>query len=241
MKKESDSRSPSGKIAFLAVFAAGLVVLALYLLKMDKITLTGTKYVDQEDALQMLLPEEDRRMSAVLYAMLFGPDRDLLFDSIRIRPSGFVSARISVEEDPADCLIHTDGGYAVINRNGVVVDIRKDVLEELTVLVGVNAENAVRYQPLQVDDETLFSEGLSLAKDIRSSGIPCETILLKPDDYQLVTGNITISFGGGENAEEKLAAILDLYPSLLGLKGTLHVEGHGGEDDNGKYYFEVTR
>ena len=239
MKKESGGGTASGKTAFFIIFAAGLIVLALYLIKMDHVTLTGTRYVDQEDALNMLLPEEDRRLSAVLYHMLLDPDQNLLFDSIKIRPSGIGKVKITVEENPSDCLVHLSDGYAVLNRNGVVVDILPEAPEELTVLLGVEAKGE-RYQKISAGDEELFYDALTLAQMVRSSGIPCETIVCQKDDFTFVTGNISIRFGSQVNAEEKLAAILDLYPSLLGLKGTLHVEDHNGEEEDGKYYFEVS-
>ena len=241
MKKESGGRPASGKTAFFIIFAAGLIVLAFYLIKMDKVTLTGTYHVDQEDAMEMLLPEENRRLSAVLYEMLFGPDKNLLFDSIRIRPSGIGKVRITVKENPADCMLKCPEGYAVINRNGAVADIVPEVPEELTVLVGVETSGIQLYQRVSAGDEALFSDALMLAQRVRTSGIPCEMIYCRPDEFILITGNITINFGSQVNADEKLAAILDMYPSLLGLKGTLHVEDHTGENEDGKYYFEVGR
>ena len=239
MSRKTGGGSASGKAAFFLIFAAGLIALALYLIQMDQVTLEGTRYVDQDDTLDMLYPAEDRRLSAVLYDMLLGPKRDLLFDSIRIRPSGIGKVRITVKENPSDCLIKTDESYAVVNRNGAVVCMLPEPPEELTVLMGLDIQAAERYQQVSTADDALFRDALELAQMVRTSGIPCETIFCQQDDFIFVTGSITIRFGSQENTEEKLAAILDLYPSLVGLKGTLHVEDHNGEDEDGKYYFEV--
>ena len=239
MSRKTGGGSASGKAAFFLIFAAGLIALALYLIQMDQVTLEGTRYVDQDDTLDMLYPAEDRRLSAVLYDMLLGPKRDLLFDSIRIRPSGIGKVRITVKENPSDCLIKTDESYAVVNRNGAVVCMLPEPPEELTVLMGLDIQAAERYQQVSTADDALFRDALELAQMVRASGIPCETIFCQQDDFIFVTGSITIRFGSQENTEEKLAAILDLYPSLVGLKGTLHVEDHNGEDEDGKYYFEV--
>lgn len=239
MSRKKGGGSASGKAAFFLIFAAGLIALALYLIQMDQVTLEGTRYVDQDDTLDMLYPAEDRRLSAVLYDMLLGPKRDLLFDSIRIRPSGIGKVRITVKENPSDCLIKTDESYAVVNRNGAVVCMLPEPPEELTVLMGLDIQAAERYQQVSTADDALFRDALELAQMVRASGIPCETIFCQQDDFIFVTGSITIRFGSQENTEEKLAAILDLYPSLVGLKGTLHVEDHNGEDEDGKYYFEV--
>ncbi len=239
MSRKTGGGSASGKAAFFLIFAAGLIALALYLIQMDQVTLEGTRYVDQDDTLDMLYPAEDRRLSAVLYDMLLGPKRDLLFDSIRIRPSGIGKVRITVKENPSDCLIKTDESYAVVNRNGAVVCMLPEPPEELTVLMGLDIQAAERYQQVSAADDALFRDALELAQMVRTSGIPCETIFCQKDDFIFVTGSITIRFGSQENTEEKLAAILDLYPSLVGLKGTLHVEDHNGEDEDGKYYFEV--
>ena len=240
MSGKTNGGSASGKAAFFIIFAAGLIALALYLIKMDRVELEGTRYVDRDDALQMLYPEEDRRLSAVLYDMLLGQKRDLLFDNIRIRPSGFGKVRITVKENPADCLIKTEEGYAVVNRNGAVICMLPDAPEELTVLMGLDIRAAEKYRRVSAGDDALFADALELARLVRASGIPCESIFCQQDDFIFVTGNITIRFGSQENAEEKLAAILDMYPSLVGLKGTLHVEDHNGADEDGKYYFEVS-
>ena len=73
-------------------------------------------------------------------------------------------------------------------------------------------------------------------------------LLCKAAQTLQIGGKLTKGLGcgadpakGAQAAEEKLAAILDMYPSLLGLKGTLHVEDHTGENEDGKYYFEVGR
>ena len=240
MSGNSGGRSAGVKAAFFVIFAAGLTALALYLIKMDKVTLTGTRYVAQEDALEMLLPEDDRRLSSVLYKMLFGEVKSSVFDSIKIRPSGIGKVRITVEENPADCMIRVDDAYAVLNRNGVVVEILSEPPEELTVLEGLDITEAERYQKVSAQDEELFLDALELAQMVRSSGIPCEMIFCKKDDFIFVTGDISICFGSRVNEQEKLAAILDMYPSLFMLKGTLHVEDHTGDKEDGKYYFEVS-
>ena len=56
MKKESGGRPASGKAAFFIIFAAGLIVLAFYLIKMDKVT-EETKLFDDLglDSLSIML------------------------------------------------------------------------------------------------------------------------------------------------------------------------------------------
>ena len=239
MGKETVRKTRSGKMIFFLMFAAGILMLSLYLVKTERTSLTGTRYVDEEDALEMLLPESERRLSAVLYSMFFGPKKNLLFDSIRIRPDGLHSVRITVSETPADCAVHTELGYAAVNRNGMAAAFYESCPEELTVLMGFDAKAAARYEAVSVSDEERFQEALSLAKSVRTSGIPCEMIVCGSGAFKILTGKLTVDFGSSEYAEQKLTAFLDMYPSLLGLRGTLHLENYDPETDDGKYYFEV--
>ena len=241
MKKEQSGRSGSGKILFFVIFATGILVLTLYLIKINKVTLTGTNYVDREDALEMILPEEERRLSSVLMRMLLGPRSNDLFESIKIRFSGIGAVKITVKEIPSDCVLQEERGYAVVNEKGVVTEYTDTCPEELTVLWGFQAGSTPRYEKVPAANETLFHDALALAERVRAYGLPCERVYCSLNDYIFVTGKITVMMGGTENTDAKFKSFLDLYPSLIGLSGTLHLENFDPDNEDGKYTFEVAR
>ena len=241
MEREKPGRSGGGKILFFVIFATGLLVLLLYLVRFDKVTVTGTEHVDREDALQMILPEEERRLSSVLFKMVMGPRSNDLFEKISIRITGLKSVRITVKEIPSDCVLEEEHGYSVVNEKGVVTEFCDSCPEELTILWGFSARGTARYEKVPAWNDELFTDALALAERVRAYGIPCERVYCSLRDYIFVTGKITVMLGGTEYTDEKFKTFLDLYPSLIGLSGTLHLDNYDPGSEDGKYTFEVVK
>lgn len=117
-------------------------------------------------------------------------------------------------------------GYNLyFDKDGIVVDSSKDVLEGIPEVTGLDYTNVVLHTQLDVENEKIFAVLLELVQLCEKYEIPIEKVFFdKSGNVTLYMGDIRIMLGDSGTITEKIYEVSQMMSQMQGLSGTLHME-----------------
>ena len=116
------------------------------------------------------------------------------------------------------------GKNAYFDKDGFVVELSNEVIDGTIKITGLNVDNAVLYEKLNLDDDRILRTLLSLTQLLKKYERIPETIYVQGGTVLLSYGNIQVDVGSGESLNEKILRMDQILPQLEGQTGTLHLD-----------------
>lgn len=117
-------------------------------------------------------------------------------------------------------------GYNLyFDKDGMVVDSSKDILEGVPEVMGLDYTNVVLHTQLNVEDKKIFTVLLELVQLCEKYEIPADKVFFdKIGNMTIYMGDIRIMMGDSSTITEKLYEVSQMMSQMQGLSGTLHME-----------------
>lgn len=117
-------------------------------------------------------------------------------------------------------------GYNLyFDKDGIVVDSSKEILEGVPEVTGLDYTNVVLHTQLDVDNEKIFAVLLELVQLCGKYEIPIDKVFFdKSGNVTLYMGEIRIMLGDSGTITEKIYEVSQMMSQMQGLSGTLHME-----------------
>ena len=130
----------------------------------------------------------------------------------------------------AGCIKYNDQ-YAYFDGEGTVLEISDEKLDDVPCIDGIESDNVVQGQKLDVGDDSFFQEILTMTQliyknDIQIDKITCDS----KQNLILHRDGIKINIGTAENLESKLMNLEVILESVKGKKGTLDMSNYSPAD-----------
>ncbi|MGN0480545.1 MAG: cell division protein FtsQ/DivIB [Lachnospiraceae bacterium] len=225
-------------IIVVVIILTGLIVAAGYFFRVDMengITYVGNKQHTEEELTSMIFGDSVNTLS---YS---------LFESKKQVKIPFVQ-RYAVEIDWPDKLtviiyekpiigyIKYMGSNMYFDKEGVVVESSSAIIADVPQITGINFNSIVLGEKLVTDKPEVYSRIVELLQDFDKNNLQVDRIHFDSSlDATLYFGKVKVMIGGNDNLSEKIHELAQVYPSLIGLEGTLHMEEF--EPDNPKIFF----
>lgn len=134
-----------------------------------------------------------------------------------------------VERMPIGYIVYLENTYIAIDNEGVVLDVSNSYNKQLPFIVGLKFNEFNLGQKLQVEDEQVFDDIVTLADafskyDLISRDIKIDVSNL--DDIHVYCNEMDVKFGDVRNSDEKvrkIKAIIEQYPDKVNTKGQLDI------------------
>lgn len=124
------------------------------------------------------------------------------------------------------------GSYIYIDQDGTVLEITDQTYEGIPIVTGVAMEEPLLYQKLPVQSSAQLRTILSLTQLLSYQNVAVDEIRFGENmEITVYTGNIETQLGQDEYLEEKIANLAKILPRLDGQRGTLHLEGFTGRNE----------
>ena len=238
------------RILLIVLLALLLVLLAGLFVRIRTVTVSGnTAYTDEEVEQLVFSSDLDRSLTGFLFNRLTGKTYTLPFvSSCTVRLTGLTSAEIRLQEDRIVAYIDYLDDHIYFNRDGLVLEISKELYPGIPRVSGLTPEYMVLGEPLplgsgaaldQLTRIVQFLDSHSLTTDGEETLLSALTSRIDFDEYGSITcyiGEIAVRFGKGTGLEEKLTRMLSILPQIEGRSGTLHLESLDG--GGGTFLFE---
>ena len=149
------------------------------------------------------------------------------------------TARIIVHEKRVTGCVVIMGRYLFFDKDGIVVESSDTRIDGIPVVTGLEFNEIVLYQKLQVQKQSLFEIILNLTKLIEYNEIPVQEIAFDANyEVTLTVGDFSVLLGKKENYDEALNALSgilnvltsDASEDITGRKGTLDMRNYSSEN-----------
>lgn len=115
--------------------------------------------------------------------------------------------------------------YMYFDKDGIVVESSKERTVGIPQVTGLFFDHVVLYEPLPVEDASIFRAILSITQLVNKYNLSADRIYFGSDEsLTLYFGEVRVSLGTRDYLDEKVMRLQDILPKLEGQKGTLRME-----------------
>lgn len=123
--------------------------------------------------------------------------------------------------------------YMYFDKDGIIVESSKDKTAGIPQVTGLTFDHVVMYEPLPVEDASIFRSILSITQLVNKYNLSTDRIYFGSDgSLMLYFGDVRASLGMGDYLDEKIMTLQDVLPKLSGQKGTLRMENYTEDTKN---------
>lgn len=210
--------------------------------KLKNIEVSGTDHYTDKQMVDIVTGGNDygNTLLFLLESRLHPAENVTFIDKIDISYIDRNTVSITVyEKAMAGCIKYNDQ-YAYFDGEGTVLEISDEKLDDVPCIDGIESDNVVQGQKLDVGDDSFFQEILTMTQliyknDIQIDKITCDS----KQNLILHRDGIKINIGTAENLESKLMNLEVILESVKGKKGTLDMSNYSTA--NGSVIFKENK
>ncbi len=134
------------------------------------------------------------------------------------------SIRVNVYEKALAGYVEYLGSYMYFDKDGIIVENSEKTSYGIPEVTGLKFDHLVMYEPLPVEDPSVFKNILSVTQLLEKYGIMANRIYFdKSGDMTMTFGQVRVNLGDGTLLEEKLQHLQGILQKeeLQGKKGEL--------------------
>lgn len=220
------------------ILSAALVSAYVYIITNYTVTtvyVEGNVHYSNEEIMDMVM--EGRYGSNSLFLSLKYKDKSIVgvpfIEKMDVSVVDPHAVKIEVYEKMLAGYVEHLERYMYFDKDGIVVESSKEKTPGIPMVTGLMFDHVILYEPLPVEDESIFKDILSITQLVNKYNLSVDRIYFGSDgSLTLYFGGVKASLGAGENLDEKVMRLQDVLPSLEGKKGTLRMENYTEETKN---------
>ncbi len=227
----------------LVMTIANISLAALLLTYVQNTELKGTKYSEPGKILAWFQKDPFTKNSVYSYWKVKSGAYQLpnYLEEMDISFNAPWDICVEVKEKEVVAGIDLGGRYVYFDREGLVMTIAAEPLEEIILVEGICSENLFeaatleveQFQMLEADDERIFNIIYDFILALQKQKLTPETIVWEDGSMNLMFGEINVQLGKN-HFEEKLAQLPPILEGseLEGKAGILHMENYTSAGDS---------
>lgn len=208
--------------------AALAVVFGLFHVRIADVT--GNEFYSAQEIQKMVMSDSLGENTLYLLWKYSNPEaaRSLPFLSdVEIEMISPYHVQIKVFEKAIAGYLMDSGTRVYFDTDGMVVEISGEERAGIPPFSGIAISEPVVGKPLPVEDEDFLAFIEEASHLIQQSGLqPDEVHFDDKQELMLYFGARRVMLGGSSYLEEKLMELVNIYPKMEGLSGTLHMENY---------------
>ncbi len=233
-KREYDGKRNRMKILTLTgiIFLAAVLLWGYYLFRLKYVTFEGlTRYSENEFTDQ--LQDSFFMTCTPLFCLKHSVSKTEIpfIESYEVEYADRNSVRIVVYEKRVTGCIPLMGGYLYFDKDGIVVESSNRKIEGIPLVEGLEFDEIILYQKLQIQKQSLFTTILELTRLMEKNAIEVEKISFS-SDYQvtLYCGTVEVLLGKRDSYDEQMNALKGILTAADGRSGILDMRNYSKEN-----------
>ena len=234
MRREMRRRKKKWKMIGLAflfflLFLAVAALIAFKMFTVEKVVVTGSERYSDEAIEEWLLNDEYSWNSLYVYFKYkFEEPGELPFvESMELTLKSPHTLKVEVQEKVllGRVYIETLGQNAYFDKEGIVVEMSSEVIDNVPKINGLDVEQIVLNEKLPIKGKSVLKNLLSLTQILKKYELAPGSIKYGEEgNYTLKFGKISVALGQAQNFNTKILRLSYIMPKLEGEKGVLHLE-----------------
>lgn len=222
-------------IVFLVLF---LLAAGLYSLRIVSVQYVGNTRYSEEEMDQLLFEEGyERNPIYCFFANHYLEKKEIPFiETYDIEFISWNSVKVTVYEKSIAGYVDYKGFYMYFDKDGIVVESSKELLEGVVKIEGLDFEHIVLHQVLPVEKKEVFNLILALTQMLTKYEIDVDKINFDGGmNIWIYRKDVVVQVGGDVFLDEKMAKLKDLLPNLEGLSGMLYMDDFSEETEEFRF------
>lgn len=215
----------------LVIAVAVLVVIKKYELK--TVTYEGNTRYTETELNERLVTEATDRVSFLLYLRLKikGVPKIPFIEKIDVKMSDKNTISFRVYEKLVTGCVERMGNYLYFDREGIVVESSKELIEEVPVITGLRFSKIVLNEKLEVQHDFLFTSILDIVKLAKKHNLPVKEIKYDSEYVPtLFVKDCEVILGKRDNYDEIMAVLDSVLRASEGRKMRIDMSHYDGEN-----------
>lgn len=224
---------PTKLLIFLILLALLLMLFLSFagVFRISEVIVTGNEYYTKEEIVDFVLGE-DLQNSLYIYLRYQYQEHQVIpfIDTFEVSLNSPNSISIRVYEKGIVGYVRYLGNNVYFDKDGIVVESSKEQMENIPMISGLTFNQLILYQPLNVQDPTIFNMILNITQILKKYELHPDEIRFRGiSELSMKMGEVQVALGTGEHMDEKIARIKQIEGDLEGKSGTLHMENYTDE------------
>lgn len=203
--------------------------------KVNTVTVEGSTHYTTDEITNYVLESGLHRNTVFLYFKYKNKSiKDIPFvEQIDVNIVDKNTVRIHVfEKKTAGCIMNL-GNYLYFDNDGNIIEVSKIKTENVPVVTGLSFDHFNLYEPLPIENKSVFNAILNITKLLNKNDLIADTIYFDESmNITLFFDEVRVNIGTGGNMEEQFAKLPLILPYLEGYKGVLHMENYSPDNQN---------
>ena len=211
------------KKVIILMIVVGLVAL-VFNVKIKNISFEGNTKVDDIVIASAIFEKNTDRISAMLYLKdKFKKHKKIpLINSYNIEWLNPVSIVVHVNENMTVGFVRRDLSNLYFDNEGNINEISEKRQDGILEVTGIDFKNRGVGEKIEFTDKKLLNAILNISSFLKESDLPANLLEIRQGfEFYVYIGNIAVKMGDVRNMEVKLQRLLDIYPQIKDLNGTL--------------------
>ncbi len=207
----------------------------------EEVTVTGNTRYSSEQIEDMVMAGPLGHNSLFLYLKYHNRSvKDIPFiERMDVSIDSPTSVIINVYEKAVAGYVKYLGRYMYFDREGIIVEASPEAIMGIPLVTGLSFDECVLYEPLPVEDTSVFSTILAITQLFDKYNLSADRIYFdNAGEVTLYFGNARAIIGTMDNIDEKMMKLTSIIPSVRTLSGELHLENYSADKDEGYITFE---
>ncbi|MDR2546690.1 MAG: cell division protein FtsQ [Lachnospiraceae bacterium] len=133
--------------------------------------------------------------------------------------------RINVYEKAVAGYVEFLGHYLYFDKDGIIVETATERRAEIPEVIGLRFDYAVKHARLPIRDNSIFQTILTIRHLSEQFNIPADRIFFgDSNEVTLLFDDIRVALGNEGRIDDKIMALENILPSLIGRRGILRME-----------------
>lgn len=220
----------TGMILLILVLA---VVGILKFCKVKTIHVDGNVHYSNDEVAQMVM--EGPLGDNTIFLFLKYRDREIknvpFVETMSVSIESADTIRITVYEKSLAGYVEYLDRYLYFDREGTVVESSQTATPGIPLVTGFSFDHAVLYEPLPIEDQSLFEKVLDITQLLNKYSLEVERIHFTPTGALILYfDNIEVDIGTDDFIDEKIMVLPDILSKLSGQKGVIDLTDYSSGD-----------
>ena len=219
----------------LTVFLAVIVAVFIYIIKNYTVTtiyVEGNIHYTNEEIIDMVM-EGHYGNNSLLLSLVY-KDKSItdipFIEKMDVSVMDPNTIKSEVYEKALAGYVEYLERYMYFDKDGIVVESSYEKTDGVPMVAGLKFDYVVVHERLPVEDEAIFASILNITQLVNKYNLSVDRIYFGSDgSLTLYFDEVKAALGAGDNLDEKIMKLQYMLPSLVGEKGTLHMENYTEE------------
>lgn len=225
------------QLGWVAAVAAVLLltVLVLHFFTVENVIVEGNVHYSVDEIKEMVMG--DRMGNNSIYLFLKYRNRQIedvpFIESMSVTIESPDTVRISVFEKSLAGFVEYMGQYFYFDQDGTVVESSDVKTAGIPQIIGLQFDHIVLYEPLPVEDQTIFIHILDISHLMKKYEIMVDQIYFDSDYHiTLYFDDCRINLGSTDYIDEKIMKLKMILPEIRSERGVLRMENYTPNTSN---------